>query len=61
MTGAAFEKAFLRHMLIVHKQRITEYTKAASLRNAAADYANSTLPTLQEHFETAQSLMKAQR
>ena len=61
MTGAAFEKAFLRQMIIVHKQRITEYTKAASLKNPAADYASSTLPTLQKHLQTAQSLMKAQR
>jgi len=57
--GAAFDKAFARHMVVDHKEGIAEYTKAASLKNEpAASYASSTLPTLHKHLETAQTLVK---
>jgi putative membrane protein len=58
-TGAAFDKAFAQHMVMDHKKDIAEYKKAASMNNnPAAGYASETLPTLQAHLETAQSLAK---
>ena len=58
-TGAAFDKAFAQHMVMDHKKDIAEYKKAASMKNdPAAAYASETLPTLQTHLETAQSLAK---
>ncbi len=59
-TGAAFDKAFAQHMVMDHKKDIAEYKKAASMKNdPAVGYASETLPTLQTHLETAQSLAKA--
>jgi putative membrane protein len=40
-----------------HKKEIAEYRKAAKKQgDPAGAYASETLPTLQKHLETAQSL-----
>ena len=58
-TGAGFDKAFAQHMVMDHKKDIAEYKKAAGMKSdPAAAYASETLPTLQTHLETAQSLAK---
>ena len=60
MSGAAFDRAFVQHMLADHRKEIAAYRKAGKMKNeATAAYATETLPTLEKHLETAQSLAKA--
>jgi putative membrane protein len=56
LTGAAFDKAFARHMVGDHKKDIGAYSKAAKLQDAAGAYAQETLPVLQKHLQASQSL-----
>ena len=59
MTGAAFDRAFAQHMVADHRMAIADYKKAAKMKNdATAGYATETLPTLEKHLQTAQSLAK---
>jgi putative membrane protein len=58
MNGAAFDKAFAQHMVKDHKKDIAAYQKASKKQDAAGQYAQQTLPTLQKHLETAQSVQK---
>jgi len=59
LNGAAFDRAFAAHMVADHKKDIAAYQKASKSKNqAVAGYASETLPTLQKHLETAQSLQK---
>jgi putative membrane protein len=42
-----------------HKKEIASYEKASKKQNdPAAGYASDTLPTLQKHLQTAQSLAR---
>jgi putative membrane protein len=61
VTGAKFDREFAQHMVMDHKKDISAYQKASKMKNAdaAATYASQTLPTLQQHLQTAQSLTKA--
>jgi putative membrane protein len=45
-------------MVADHKKDIAAYQKASKAKDAAGQYAQSTLPTLQKHLETAQSVQK---
>ena len=57
LSGAAFDKKFATEMVKDHKKEIAEYRKAAKKQgDPAGAYASETLPTLQKHLETAQSL-----
>ena len=56
LTGSAFDKAFAQHMVRDHKKEIGEYSKAAKVNDAAGAYARETLPVLQKHLQTSQSL-----
>jgi putative membrane protein len=57
LSGAAFDKKFASEMVKDHKKEIASYEKAARKQNdPAAAYASETLPTLQKHLQTAQSL-----
>jgi len=58
MNGAAFDKVFAAHMVKDHKKDIAAYQKASKKQDAAGQYAQQTLPTLQKHLETAQSIQK---
>jgi putative membrane protein len=58
MNGAAFDKMFAQHMVQDHRKDIKAYGKAAKKQDAAGQYAQETLPTLQKHLENAQSLQK---
>src|SRR5215210_8308350 len=58
MTGPAFDKAFAEHMVKDHKKDIAAYQKASKKQDAAGRYSQQTLPTLQKHLETAQSIQK---
>ena len=47
-------------MVADHKKDVAEYQKEAKRKNdPAADYANQTLPALQNHLQMAQSLESA--
>ena len=60
LSGDAFDRQFVKHMVDDHKKNIADYRKAAKKPNdPAAGYANETLPTLQQHLQTAQSLAKS--
>jgi putative membrane protein len=56
MSGASFDKAFVKHMVADHKKDIRAYEKEAKRNDAAGQYAGAELPTLTKHLETAQSL-----
>jgi putative membrane protein len=58
LNGAAFDKAFAKHMVMDHKKEIAAYRKASKSKDAAGQYAQKTLPTLQKHLETAQSIQR---
>jgi putative membrane protein len=59
LSGDAFDRQFVKHMVDDHKKDVAEYQKEAKRRNdPAAGYASETLPTLQQHLQTAQSLAK---
>lgn len=59
-TGGTFDSGFVTHMIEDHKDDIGAYqTEAKSGNDAAVQYANDTLPTLNKHLETAKSLDKS--
>ena len=59
LSGDKFDKAFASEMVKDHKKDIADYKKAAKMQNdPAGAYASETLPTLEKHLETAQSLTK---
>jgi putative membrane protein len=57
MTGAKFDREFARHMVADHQKDIAEYKKAAKQSNEAGEYAKAQIPVLQEHLDTAKSLI----
>ena len=58
LSGTAFDRQFAMEMVSDHKKDIQKYQLAAKKKNdPVGDYANQTLPTLQKHLQTAQSLM----
>ena len=59
LSGANFDRQFAKHMVDDHKKDIKEYEKASKQSDASGRYAKETLPTLQKHLETAQSLSSA--
>jgi len=62
LSGAAFDKAFAQHMVADHKKDIAAFQKETKSKNqAVASFASETLPTLQKHLQTAQSLQKGGR
>jgi putative membrane protein len=58
LNGAAFDKAFIDHMVNDHQKDIGEFQKEAGSGKDAAikEFAGSTLPTLKEHLKIAQDL-----
>ena len=57
LSGAAFDRKFASEMVKDHNKEIASYQKASKKQNdPAAAYAAETLPTLQKHLATAQSL-----
>ena len=60
LSGDAFDREFVKAMIADHKKDIREFEKAAKKAgDPAAAFAQETLPTLQKHLDTAQSLAKA--
>lgn len=59
LSGDAFDRQFVKHMVDDHRTEIAEHQKEAKRpKSPAAGYAKETLPTLQQHLQTAQSLAK---
>lgn len=58
LSGAAFDKAYMSHMVQDHKKDVAEFQKEA---NSGSDpnikeFAQQTVPTLQEHLKQAQEV-----
>lgn len=60
MSGTGFDKDFLTAMVKDHQKAIDMFQQEANSSDPATvtDFAKQTLPTLQKHLETAQSLQK---
>ena len=56
LNGAAFDKQFAAAMVKDHKEDIAKFGKEAKSKGPVAGFAQETLPTLQKHLQTAQSL-----
>ena len=59
LSGANFDREFVKHMVEDHKKDIKDYEKASKQGDAAGTYAKEALPTLRTHLDTAQSLSAA--
>jgi putative membrane protein len=60
LSGSSFDREFVKHMVADHKKDISDYQKEAKRSDGqVSDYAKATLPSLQKHLETAQSLAKS--
>jgi putative membrane protein len=58
MSGSDFDKSFAQHMVHDHKKDIAEYKKESKGKDAAGEYAQQTLPTLEKHLDEAQKLQR---
>jgi putative membrane protein len=56
LSGAQFDKHFAQEMVSDHKEDIKKYEKEAKSKGPLADFAEKTIPTLQKHLQTAESL-----
>jgi putative membrane protein len=56
MTGAKFDEQFAKDSVADHRKDIREFEKESKKNDAAGNFAKETLPTLQKHLDTAQSL-----
>lgn len=61
LSGAEFDREFVRHMAMDHEKDIAKFEKQASRRTAgdeseATEHAKDTLPDLEKHLEIAQSI-----
>jgi predicted outer membrane protein len=55
--GAEFDKAFADHMVMGHEEAIALFKdKADDADNEVSTFAKNTLPTLEKHLKTAQSI-----
>jgi len=59
LSGTQFDKAFAKDMVKDHKEDIAKYQKEAKGKGPLAGFAQQTLPVLQKHLQTAQSLQNA--
>jgi putative membrane protein len=59
LSGAAFDKEFVRATVEAHKKDIAKFEQQAKSGDAAtAAMASNTLPTLRKHLQTAEALEK---
>ena len=58
LSGAQFDQQFVKAMVTDHKEDIAKYEKEAKSKGPLADFAKDTLPTLQHHLQTAETLAK---
>jgi putative membrane protein len=58
VSSAQFDKKFAQNMVADHKQDIGKYEEEAKSKGPLAAFAQETLPTLQKHLQTAESLAR---
>jgi len=58
LKGMAFDRAFAKEMVKDHKKDIKEFEKQSKGNDDVAKFAQETLPTLNKHLQTAESLMQ---
>ena len=56
LSGAQFDKQLTKHAVADHKKDVAEYQKEAKSKGPLAQFAQQTVPTLQKHLQTAQSI-----
>jgi putative membrane protein len=58
LSGAEFDRAYMKYMLSDHKKDIANFEKQANRgeNTKLKEFASETLPTLREHLETAQGI-----
>jgi putative membrane protein len=56
LSGTQFDGQFAQDMVADHKEDAGKFQKEAKLKGEPADFAQQTIPTLQKHLQTAQSL-----
>lgn len=56
LSGAQFDRQFAQDMVKDHKEAISTFGKQAKSKGPLADFAQQTVPTLQKHLRTAESL-----
>jgi putative membrane protein len=56
LSGEAFDREFAKHMVSDHQKAIKEFEDQSGGTDEVAAFAKKTLPTLQKHLKTAQSL-----
>ena len=61
MSGAAFDRAYMQHMLADHRTDVNEFKKESTSGKDpdVKAWAGKTLPTLEEHLRLAQDANKA--
>ena len=61
LSGAAFDRAFMQHMLSDHRKDVNEFRKESTSGkdSEVKAWASKTLPTLEEHLKMAQDTTKA--
>jgi putative membrane protein len=60
LSGARFDREFAQHMVTDHKGDIADFTKQSKMKagDPTVSFASETLPVLQKHLQTAESLEK---
>ena len=58
LSGGQFDDQFVKAMVTDHKKDIAKYEKEAKSKGPLADFAKETLPTLEHHLQTAETLAK---
>ncbi|MDB5543748.1 MAG: outer membrane protein [Hyphomicrobiales bacterium] len=60
LNGAQFDREFTLHMVSDHKEDIADFTKQSKMKagDPTVSFASETLPVLQKHLQTAESLEK---
>jgi putative membrane protein len=56
LSGADFDKEFVKDMVKDHKKDVHEYTEHSKSTDAVGTYAKETLPHLKQHLQEAESL-----
>jgi putative membrane protein len=58
LSGPQFDRQFAQDMVADHKEDIGKFQKEAKSKGPLGDFAQQTIPTLQKHLRTAESLTK---
>ena len=56
LSGAQFDGQFDQDMVSDHKQDLGKFQKEAKSKGPLGDFVQQTIPTLQKHLQTAESL-----